>query len=583
MELSTCLTHLESSDLVRRLREEDVAYLIKHALVQDTAQESLLKNDRKRLHRLVAEALENLYAERLDEFAARLFQHYDAAGAKGQAIVYAERAGDVAARLNARAEAILHYARAFELAQTDGENSETLIRLMTQLGRADELAVDYDAAIALYQRTRGLAQTRADRALELAAMVQLAKVWAVAAVRYEPTQAEALAREALELAREINDERAQARVLWVMMLLNLYGAGGAKQGAQYGEQSLALARKGNWREQMAFTLNDLFYTYLNLGEMARARASLLEARALWRELDDKNMLTDNLSASGMDHIVRGEFDDALAIAFESRALASRISNQWGECTSYMMEGYAHLERGEFGKAMPAFYTCIEIGDPINVRGPVLMAHYELSKAYAFLGDMERGLKFARAGLERTRSYTLGWDAWAYAVLAEVESARGDWDAVENAAREIPDEPTEYFFERFLPIGVILIVLLQARMERRRGEWDAARARLESLETRLRASELSLFLPDVLMERANLAIAQNEREAARELLNQAARIAAEMNLRATRFQIARAQFELDFGTRAAARQALEALLECVPSDLRASFLETTAARHILQND
>lgn len=79
MTLATTLQQLETPDLVRRLQESELAYLIKHALVQDTAQESLLKQERKRLNRLVAETLEMLYAGRLDEIAARLAQHYDAA------------------------------------------------------------------------------------------------------------------------------------------------------------------------------------------------------------------------------------------------------------------------------------------------------------------------------------------------------------------------------------------------------------------------------------------------------------------------------------------------------------------------
>ncbi len=80
MNVALSLSQLESSDLVRRLIELDPAYLIKHALVQDTAQGSLLKHERKRLNRLVAVTLEHIYAERLDEYAARLAQHYDAAG-----------------------------------------------------------------------------------------------------------------------------------------------------------------------------------------------------------------------------------------------------------------------------------------------------------------------------------------------------------------------------------------------------------------------------------------------------------------------------------------------------------------------
>ena len=106
MILNATLDRLETSELVRRLYDEDPAYLFKHALVQDTAQESLLKQERKRLHRLVAESLELLYAERLDIIAARLAQHYDAAGMVEKTIEYAERAGDTASQLSAYGEAI---------------------------------------------------------------------------------------------------------------------------------------------------------------------------------------------------------------------------------------------------------------------------------------------------------------------------------------------------------------------------------------------------------------------------------------------------------------------------------------------
>lgn len=588
MDLSASLMQLESSDLVRRLNESELAYLIKHALVQDTAQESLLKNERKRLNLLVAETLENLYAERLDEFAARLFQHYDAAGVDEKALEYAERAGNAAVRISAYREAIAAYQRAFELAQTRSDHSETLIRLVTQWGRAYELAVEYDNAIALYQRARAMAHARGDRALELAAMVQLAKVWAVAAVRYEPEQAQEIAHEALVLARQVKDERTEARVLWTMMLMNLYGAGGAKQGVQYGEQSLALARALNWREQMAYTLNDLFYTYLNLGEIARARAALHEARVLWRELDDKNMLTDNLSAGGMDHIVRGEFDAALAIAYESRALAQSIGNRWGECTSYMMEAYAHLERGAFENAMVAFDACIAIGDPIGVQGPVLMAYYELAKLYAWFGDTARGMTFAREALERTRSYTLGWDGWAYATLAHVEIGRGDWDAAERAMQEIQDAPPEYFFERMLPSGVVSIVQLQTEMEMRRGEWDAAGRRVRQLLTRLQASEFKIFLPTALETHARVLMHTREWETASRALQEAQVIADALEMLPACFEIAHARLDLetargDADAAARAREQAERvrnqLLPRVPHEWRDAFLSTALARRV----
>ena len=46
MNLTTNLGQLENTELVRRLNETDLAYLIKHALIQETALASLLNQER---------------------------------------------------------------------------------------------------------------------------------------------------------------------------------------------------------------------------------------------------------------------------------------------------------------------------------------------------------------------------------------------------------------------------------------------------------------------------------------------------------------------------------------------------------
>src|SRR5919197_449976 len=57
----------------------ELAYMFKHALTHDVAYNSLLMQRRKELHRLVAMAIEDLYAERLPESYEMLADHYDRA------------------------------------------------------------------------------------------------------------------------------------------------------------------------------------------------------------------------------------------------------------------------------------------------------------------------------------------------------------------------------------------------------------------------------------------------------------------------------------------------------------------------
>src|SRR5438552_18625050 len=76
MDITAPLTQLETTELVRRLQDTELAYLFKHALVQDTAYTSLLKNERKRLHRMIGETLEREYPNAVEENAALLTKHY---------------------------------------------------------------------------------------------------------------------------------------------------------------------------------------------------------------------------------------------------------------------------------------------------------------------------------------------------------------------------------------------------------------------------------------------------------------------------------------------------------------------------
>src|SRR5258708_14851972 len=77
--LDISLEEIERQDLARRLQEEELAYLFKHALVQEAAYATLMKQERKRLHLVIAQEIESNYSDQLDENAARLAQHYSEA------------------------------------------------------------------------------------------------------------------------------------------------------------------------------------------------------------------------------------------------------------------------------------------------------------------------------------------------------------------------------------------------------------------------------------------------------------------------------------------------------------------------
>lgn len=110
-----CVSDLTGLELLReKARSPDLEYMFRHALVQETAYETIVRRRRRELHRRVGEAIERLFADRLDELHGLLAYHAARGEDWERAQRYLLRAGDQAARLAADAEALAHYQHAVE-------------------------------------------------------------------------------------------------------------------------------------------------------------------------------------------------------------------------------------------------------------------------------------------------------------------------------------------------------------------------------------------------------------------------------------------------------------------------------------
>lgn len=87
-------------------------YLFNHALVQEATYASILMDRRVELHRLVADCMEEVFCDRLEESYGLLAFHYAKGEAWKKAQEYLFKAGDKAGSVAADAEALRHYSQA---------------------------------------------------------------------------------------------------------------------------------------------------------------------------------------------------------------------------------------------------------------------------------------------------------------------------------------------------------------------------------------------------------------------------------------------------------------------------------------
>ena len=108
--LRAALAQLQEAELVFCSGEPPSArYTFKHALVQDTAYESLLKSRRQILHRRIAETLREKFPDAAEAEPEILAYHFSRAGLSASACAYCELGGDRAVARSAYAEAVAQF------------------------------------------------------------------------------------------------------------------------------------------------------------------------------------------------------------------------------------------------------------------------------------------------------------------------------------------------------------------------------------------------------------------------------------------------------------------------------------------
>jgi ABC-type oligopeptide transport system substrate-binding subunit/class 3 adenylate cyclase len=140
------LLTLQREEMIReRARIPELEYIFKHELTREAAYNGLLKVERRVFHRQVAEALERLFPERIEEQLGLLAYHWERAGDAEKATAYLLRAGDQARLGYAHQEAIDCYQRALVFLKQQ-EDFQRAARTWMKLGLTHHTAFDFRRA-----------------------------------------------------------------------------------------------------------------------------------------------------------------------------------------------------------------------------------------------------------------------------------------------------------------------------------------------------------------------------------------------------------------------------------------------------
>lgn len=433
--LGAQLRALEGAGLIRvAARNPALEYAFRHALSLEGAYQSMLKQDRRRLHRDVGECLEQALAGNIDEFAPILARHFDEAGDDARAVDYLSRAAESASRRYASREAIALLDRALTVALRGGATGAMIADLSTRAGRLREMAGDHEAALATYDALEALATERADTASICQAFLARAAIFCAPTSRFDAARGLKEANEALRLSIETGNRAGEARAHWLILLVSKFNQEPLR-GLQSGEASAAIARDLGLREQLAYTLNDLYPVYLMTGSVKKGIAALEEAEQIWRELGNLPLLADTLANLGEMRAFGDGTAAAEPILLEAIRIADAIGNLWGQSYSRGVRALSLLEAGKYEEAMQHCALAASLGKQAGFVIAQIMMPCIQALCLAELGQARRGIELIRSAATVAESLLPSWRGYPAATMALCVIKLGDPAAAATAMED----------------------------------------------------------------------------------------------------------------------------------------------------
>jgi tetratricopeptide (TPR) repeat protein len=519
--LDAALGALQRRELIReKSRLPRHAYLFKHALTQETAYASLLLSRRRGLHRRVAECLERLEPERVNDIA----RHFLAAQDHARALPYLVAAGDRAAHVYATQEAIGLYTSALEILPSV-EDAGLARRAYEGLGGALMLTGDLARAAEHFQAMLRYAEARDDVPLQVSALNKLsvATMWLG-----QMQQTEQALLSAEQLARQHADKPGLAEMFTIRCgVCNMMGDFPGV--ARYMGEFIQLGRELDVKEQTAYGMTHMAAALTNMTRFAEAWSTAQEALQLVDEIGHLQFKAELLMLPvPFHHLLSGDLDAARRAAEDGLALAQRIGLAYGECiAAYVLGLIAHL-RGEYEQAIVSFEQSVRAA---RAGAPPFMAVYGLGglgSAYQDIGealsekvDAYHGEALALLGTPL--GAPAGGIAWADLGLCLL--AKGDLDRAGELFQKGLSTPAQQGLinrPRFL-VGLAYTALARrqhdeaARLVGEAGQYAGERA-------------MKYLLPEISMAEARLSAARGESGRALEQFAQAEALASEMTMR-----------------------------------------------------
>jgi class 3 adenylate cyclase/tetratricopeptide (TPR) repeat protein len=403
-ELKSYLINLQGLEFIyEKSLFPELEYIFKHALIQDVAYNSLLLKRRKEIHERIGKAIEELYADRLEEFYEMLAHHYSMSDNTEKAYQYMELSGNKATQNYAKWEALNYYQEAINILNSKPDTEEN--------------------------KRKGI---------EIRLLMSIPMRY----VSY-PEGSLRILEEGEKLSKELGDKRSQAHFF---SLISFYHSlkGEVLWGIEHAESCFREAEKVQDIDLMVPIGMQVSATYLSAGEFLRGAEVAHKASAVLEKTQRQsesfgwgfNVYAGLLAVYGSCLAFLGDFGKGDALCKKALRIAQEMDDLY--CVGFVENAYCSVfsSKGDGEKVIEHSQNALKHLEETQFLTHLGLGWFNLGLGYHSLGELEKAREYIEKGLDIQRSVGMAQIlAMQYCGLSMVYLDLGNLEDARNIAEE----------------------------------------------------------------------------------------------------------------------------------------------------
>jgi predicted ATPase len=382
----------ERSQIWRAMNE--LRYIFKHSLLREAVYDMQLRARLRELHRLIAEAIEKLYAGNIEERFIDLAFHYEQADVTTKTIEYLQKAGDYAKR-NYQNQQALEYYNKFLSAIQKTDNQEEKIRVLLKKGDIQQLIGQWSDAETAFRTALEGAQKRDDKLLLARAENALGSLLLL---KGNYTSANKHFELAATLFEYLDDTVGIIRVYGNLGNLN-FRQGKYDEAKSYFNQCIELNKTLEHRMTLAQIVSNLGLTHMNQANYEEGIACQKEQLALCEELNDNSGMATLNTNLGIVYFEKGDYDEALTCYEKGLALSQALGNKLLTSIAIGCIGSVYERKGDHVRALQLYEQDLQLTTQLGDKQGIGIALGLIGGLYSVTGENDKAITYLEQNLE----------------------------------------------------------------------------------------------------------------------------------------------------------------------------------------